>query len=156
MKGSILTRDFLIFIMELAIVMFSLYFIATAGAAFGDYVFSFDERVIQDTLFSVQAAAQISQRNFESRILVSPNPYALKVGRDGSNYYADVVSSLRVFRDTKVTQKVLPVGKTYLVSMEGNKINEYSSDFDEKKDTSVWVSKRIGIPNEITFEIKEE
>ncbi len=156
MRGSILARDFLIFIMELAIVMFSLYFIATAGAAFGDYVFSFDERVIQDTLFSVQSAAQISQRNFESRILVSPNPYALKVGKDGNNYYVDVVSSLRVFRDTKVTQKVLPVIKTYLVSMEGNKINEYEADFNEKKDTSILVGKRIGSPNEITFEIKEE
>lgn len=156
MKGSILARDFLIFIMELAIVLFSLYFIATAGSAFGEYVFSFDERVIQDTLFSAQSAAQISPRNFESRLLVSPNPYALKVGSDGDNYYVDVVSSLRVFRDTKVTQKTLPVGKIYLVSLPGNSINEYEADFNEKKDTIIWVSKRIGLEtNEINFEIEE-
>ncbi|MFH1105952.1 MAG: hypothetical protein V1731_01945 [Candidatus Aenigmatarchaeota archaeon] len=156
MKGSILARDFLIYIMELAIVLFSLYFIATAGAAFGEYVFSFDERVLQDTLFSMQAAAQIAQGNFESRILVSPNPYTLKVGKDGDNYYVDVVSSLGIFRDTKVTQKVLPVDKTYLVSLPGNNINAYEGEFSEEKDTSVWVTKQNNPDaNEIMFEIKE-
>src|SRR3989338_685829 len=86
-KGIIIVRDFIIFLAELGILLLSILFIVTAGAAMGEFVFNFDSRLASETLFGFHAAADMTGNNFEASFVMPPNPYKIKIGEDSGNNY---------------------------------------------------------------------
>lgn len=116
MKGVVIVRDFLIFIAELAILLFSLLFITTAGAQMGDFVFNFDSRVAAETIFGFQTAAEMSGGDFNAGFVMSENPYKLYIGKDSENYYVMIDSTRKTYHSPGgVTVNIQGPRKIYLI-----------------------------------------
>ncbi|MFH0890211.1 MAG: hypothetical protein V1836_03680 [Candidatus Aenigmatarchaeota archaeon] len=123
MKGIVIVRDFLIFIAELAVLLFSLVFITQAGSQMGDFVFNFDSRVASETIFGFEAAADMSGGNFEAGFTMPANPYKLSIGTDNGNYFVLIDSSRETFHAPGgVTIKFQKPRKLFLIHTIGNNL----------------------------------
>lgn len=142
MKGIIIVRDFIIFIGELGILLLSILFIVTAGAAMGEFVFNFDARLASETLFGFNAAAGMTGNNFEASFVMPANPYRIKVGKDGENNFIFIDSTREIFNLAKTAQiKIQPPRKLFLINSAGNEINPIDTKMDEKHNWKIGLKK---------------
>ncbi|MBI1972151.1 MAG: hypothetical protein HYS53_02520 [Candidatus Aenigmarchaeota archaeon] len=141
-KGIIIVRDFIIFLGELGILLMSILFIVTAGAAMGEFVFNFDARLASETLFGFHAAAAMTGNNFAASFVMPPNPYRIKIDKDGENYFMFIDSTREIFNlaNTAVV-KIQPPRKLFLVHSTDNEINVLDAKMDEKHNWKAGVEK---------------
>ncbi|MBI3413675.1 MAG: hypothetical protein HY051_06400 [Candidatus Aenigmarchaeota archaeon] len=141
MKGIIITRDFMIFLGELGILLLSILFIVNAGAAMGEFVFNFDSRLASETLFGFHAAADMAPK-FEASFVMPPNPYKIKIAEENGNNYVLIESTREIFRlADKATVKTQPARKLFLIHYPGNKIIPTDVKMDEKRNWLIEVKK---------------
>ncbi len=141
MKGIIIVRDFIIFLSELGILLLSILFITTAGAAMGEFVFNFDSRLTSETLFGFHTAADMAP-NFEASFIMASNPYTLKIVKDGDNNFIFIDSTREIFNLAKTAQiKMLPPRKLFLVHSDTNEIIPMEKKMDEAHNWLVGVKK---------------
>ncbi len=153
MKGIIIVRDFMIFLAELGILLLSILFIVTAGAAMGEFVFNFDSRLASETLFGFHAAADMTGNNFDASFVMPSNPYKIKIGEDNGNHYIFIDSARELFRLEKVAAiEVQPPRKLFMVHYTSNVIIPIDTKMDEKHSWLVAVKK---VNNGITTSVSQ-
>lgn len=161
LKGQIIVRDFMVFLSELAILLLSVYFILTAGAEMGEFVFNFDSRLASETIFGFEVAAEMSGGDFEASFTIPPNPYSLTIGDDDGNYFVFIESSRELFRAPGATTiSFQDPKKLFFIHTEGNNIIPLDGKIDapvggkmsERDNWKVSVKK---IDNDIGFSVDQ-
>ncbi|MBI2085156.1 MAG: hypothetical protein HYT71_01435 [Candidatus Aenigmarchaeota archaeon] len=144
MKGIIIVRDFIIFLSELGILLLSILFITTAGAAMGEFVFNFDSRLASETLFGFHTAADMAP-SYEASFIMASNPYTMKISKDGNDNFIFINSTRELFNLAHTAQvKILPPRKLFLVNSGPNEIILIEKKMDEKHNWLIGVKKTDG------------
>lgn len=137
----------LVFAGELAILLALVYWTMNIGAVLLDYMFTIDNRLIQESLSSFYSAAEISNASFSASMVVPPSPHILEVGKK-TGYYVWVYPKKEFKLPTPAgevsSEKIIikKVTEIPFVHFENENIIEKKvREFDNKKTTVVFIER---------------